>query len=62
MKLVNGLSEAAHRQAVRDFIEQLVRMKHRAGELELWRTMHALDDATTAVGYEAAGVDYPSDD
>lgn len=38
-----------------DFARRLTLMKHEAGLLELWRTMHALDDATVTVGWEIAG-------
>lgn len=38
------------------FIAELVQMKDRAGRLGLWKTMHALDEATKAVGYEYAEI------
>lgn len=37
-----------------EFATELVRIKHRAGQLGLFRTMHALDKATQAVGWELA--------
>jgi len=35
-----------------DFTRRLVLMKAEAGRLKLWRTMHALDEATFQLGYE----------
>jgi hypothetical protein len=34
------------------FVAELVALKNEAGRLGLWKTMHALDEATTAVGWE----------
>jgi hypothetical protein len=38
----------------RDFAVELVQIKAKAGSLGLFRTMHALDKATNAVGWELA--------
>lgn len=45
-------SDAKVAKANRDFVNRLVEMKAEAGRLKLWRTMHALDEATFQVGYE----------
>lgn len=37
-----------------DFIRRLILMKVEAGRLGLFATMHAIDAATTKVGYELA--------
>lgn len=37
-----------------EFASALMLMKVRAGQLGLWKTMHALEPATQAVGYEMA--------
>ena len=47
-------TEAQQRQAERDFITDLVLLKARAGRLGLWKTMHALEEATQFVGWEVA--------
>lgn len=39
---------------IRKFIKDLTLLKDRAGRLELFKTMHALEPAVTAVGYEVA--------
>lgn len=41
-------------QEGRQIATQLVQIKARLGQLGLFRTMHALDAATTAIGYELA--------
>lgn len=38
----------------REFCTEVVRLKHRAGELGLFKTMHALEEGTKAVGWEVA--------
>lgn len=43
----------------RAFITKLVRIKDEAARLELWQTMHALDRAVFAVGFEAASHEVP---
>src|SRR5687768_2734487 len=40
----------------RQFITELVLAKDRAGRLGLWKTMHALDEATNAAGWELASL------
>ena len=40
---------------LRDFCSEVSLLKHRAGELGLFLTMHKLDDAMKMVGYEVAG-------
>lgn len=40
--------------ALRDFANQLALMKHKAGELGLLKTMHAMEPATQAIGWEIA--------
>ena len=45
----------------RDFIRRLVSMKDEAGRLGLFKTMHAMDEATRAVGYEFADKIAPGD-
>lgn len=42
------------RQKIDDFIARLQLMKVEAGKLGLYETMHAIDTATTKVGYELA--------
>lgn len=37
-----------------EFASALMLMKHRAGQLGLFKTMHALEPATQAVGWELA--------
>ena len=37
-----------------NFTLELVAAKNRAAELGLWKTMHALDKATQAIGWERA--------
>lgn len=37
-----------------EFASALMLMKVRAGQLGLWKTMHALEPATQAVGWEMA--------
>lgn len=37
-----------------EFAGALMLMKVRAGELGLWKTMHAIEPATQVVGYEMA--------
>ena len=37
-----------------EFASALMLMKHRAGQLGLFKTMHAIEPATQAVGYELA--------
>lgn len=37
-----------------EFVNMLVLAKHRAGQLGLFRTMHALDSVTQEVGWEVA--------
>lgn len=39
---------------IRKFIKDLTLLKDRAGRLELFKTMHALEPATQAVGFEVA--------
>lgn len=36
------------------FVLDLLELKDRAARLELWRTTHAIDEATRAVGWELA--------
>ena len=40
----------------RDFITELILMKGKAAKFGLWKTMHKLDAATKAVGYEVADI------
>lgn len=40
--------------AVREIAEQMNLLKARLGGLHLFKTMHALDEATRSLGYEAA--------
>ena len=37
-----------------DFAEALVLLKHRAGAIGLFKTMHAIEPATKAIGWELA--------
>ena len=37
-----------------EFTTALVRMKDRSGRLGLWKTMHAIDEATKVAGWEIA--------
>lgn len=37
-----------------EFAGALMLMRHRAGQLGLFKTMHAMEPATQAVGYELA--------
>lgn len=48
-------------QARRKFCRDLAAMKHTAGQLGLFRTMHKLDLATVEVGYEVAGEPTPKE-
>lgn len=48
-------------EARRDFCRRLAMMKHEAGTLGLFRTMHKLDLAVVEVGYEVAGEPTPKD-
>mgnify|MGYP001577331461 CR=1 FL=1 len=50
------MTKTEWRQEVRGFTAALVAMKDQAGRLGLWRTMHAIDEATRAIGYETADV------
>lgn len=47
-----------HKQykTIDDFILRLVQMKAEAGQLGLLQTMHAMDKATQAVGWEFANI------
>jgi len=45
------LPDGAH-----DFASRLQLMKYEAAQLGLWKTMHALEPATQAVGYEMAEI------
>ena len=40
-----------------NFPTEIILLKSKAGELGLWRTHHALDAATTAVGWELADME-----
>ena len=44
------ISELAHHE----FASALMLMKHRAGQLGFFKTMHALEPATKAIGWEMA--------
>ena len=37
-----------------EFCTEVALLKHRAGELGLFKTMHALEEGVTAVGWEVA--------
>ena len=41
-------------QALREFCSEVALLKFRAGNLGLYKTMHALEAGVTAVGYEIA--------
>ncbi len=41
-------------QDCKNLASELMRMKARAAELGMWKTMHAIEPATKAVGYELA--------
>lgn len=41
---------------LKGFASDVMLMKHRAATLGLWKTMHALEPATQAVGYEIAEI------
>ncbi len=41
-------------QDCKDLASDLMLMKARAAELGMWKTMHAIEPATKAVGYELA--------
>lgn len=41
-------------EEMKQFAADIMLMKHRAGELGLLKTMHAIEPATQAVGYEIA--------
>lgn len=41
-------------RARREFLIRLAQMKHEAGELSMWKTMQALDNATRVSGFELA--------
>lgn len=47
-------AERERRSKVKGFIARLVEIKAEAGRLQMWRTLHALDAATHAVGFEYA--------
>lgn len=38
----------------REFVTRLAAMKHEAGQLSMWRTVQALDNAANVSGYELA--------
>jgi hypothetical protein len=44
----------ADQRSMEILCETLVQAKAEAGRLELWQTMHALDDATQHIGWEIA--------
>lgn len=48
---IGRLPDGAHQLAA-----DLVRIKARAGRLGLWKTMHAIEPATQAVGWEMAEI------
>lgn len=52
-----AMTETAWRRASREFASRLVLVKVEAGRLGLWRTMHALDKGTQAVGWEIARIE-----
>ena len=37
-----------------DMATLLVAVKHRCGQLQLWKTMHAMEEPVTVIGYELA--------
>jgi len=51
-KIVEYMKKGSLMGRRQDFIVRLVNMKHEAGTLGLFRTLHALDHATREVGYE----------
>lgn len=42
------------KKKIQDFINRLVMIKHEAGKLELWKTMHSLEEPQRVVGWEFA--------
>ena len=38
----------------KDFVAEIVRMKHKAGSLRMFKTMHALEAVVKQVGWEIA--------
>lgn len=51
MSRIGKLPEGAH-----DLAKDITVLKYRAGQLGLWKTMHALEPATQAVGWEMAEI------
>lgn len=41
---------------LKDFAAEVVILKHKAGDLGLYKTMHAIEPATQAVGWEIAEI------
>ena len=50
------MSKAQWLARAKDFTSRLVLIKAEAGRLGLLKTMHALDGATNATGWEQAGI------
>ncbi len=54
MESVDRLGVVLMTKEEKDFVIRLVQMKYEAGVLGLWKTMHALEEPVTAVGWELA--------
>lgn len=48
------MTEGAYRRRADALIKKLLEAKNEAAALEMWRTFHGIDGATTAVGWELA--------
>jgi len=51
----NELKEKRERQ-MKEFLAKISLLKHEAGELKLWKSLHALDDAQNKAGWEVAEI------
>ena len=52
-----ALTEKQKREGRRTIATEIVQLKHRLGELELWETMQAMEAVTQQIGWELAGGD-----
>ncbi len=43
-------------EKLKQFAAEIVVMKHKARDLRLYKTMHAIEEAVTAVGWEIANI------
>jgi phage gp36-like protein len=51
---MDDISETDIRKRSAALILAILSAKSEAGQLGLWKTMHALDDASSAIGWEVA--------